>query len=362
MALEAATYISGLVPSNPVGATDDLSTADDHLRLIKSTILNTFPGINGEVSATQAQLNRLHSLAGQSLLAKADAGAGEPEALTASSNDTILRRTGNALNFGQLTAGMFPAEIVSNAMLRHSSALSVIGRSANSEGDPADIAAGTDGHILRRSGTSLGFGTIAAGAFPATLNIGSTALTVSTLNGTDPSNFAVLNAANNVFTASSASDGGIAVSSSTPRFHWFEDDQDADGKRWSAVVVGGTWQLRATADDGSGTNSAIDVARSGTTITGITLGANVSMPAASMSGNLTMSGTRTIDATTRLNLTGSTVSVAENGGSLGFFGGAGATKPSVGGIRAELSGPTALNSLINALANLGLITDNTTAP
>lgn len=49
---------------------------------------------------------------------------------------------------------------VTDAKLRQSAALSVIGRSANSTGNVADIAAGTDGHVLRRSGTSLGFGTI----------------------------------------------------------------------------------------------------------------------------------------------------------------------------------------------------------
>ena len=40
-------------------------------------------------------------------------------------------------------------------------ALSVIGRSANSTGDAADIAAANDGEVLRRSGSSIGFGTIA---------------------------------------------------------------------------------------------------------------------------------------------------------------------------------------------------------
>jgi hypothetical protein len=53
------------------------------------------------------------------------------------------------------------ADAVTDAKLRNSAALSVIGRSANSTGDPADIAAGTDGHVLRRSGTALGFGTVA---------------------------------------------------------------------------------------------------------------------------------------------------------------------------------------------------------
>lgn len=38
--------------------------------------------------------------------------------------------------------------------------LSVIGRGANSAGDFAELAAGTDGHVLRRSGTTLGFGTV----------------------------------------------------------------------------------------------------------------------------------------------------------------------------------------------------------
>lgn len=49
---------------------------------------------------------------------------------------------------------------VTNTKLRDSTALSVIGRSINSTGDPADISAGTDNQVLRRSGTTLGFGAI----------------------------------------------------------------------------------------------------------------------------------------------------------------------------------------------------------
>jgi hypothetical protein len=58
MALEIATYISGLNASNPAGS-DPLAQADDHLRLIKSTIKNTFPNINGEVSLTDETINAL---------------------------------------------------------------------------------------------------------------------------------------------------------------------------------------------------------------------------------------------------------------------------------------------------------------
>lgn len=54
-------------------------------------------------------------------------------------------------------------DVVSDAKLRNSGALSVIGRSANSTGDPADISASAaSGAVLRESGSTLGFGTVAS--------------------------------------------------------------------------------------------------------------------------------------------------------------------------------------------------------
>jgi hypothetical protein len=50
---------------------------------------------------------------------------------------------------------------VTNAKFRQSTALSVVGRSTNTTGDVADISASTDHQVLRRSGTTLGFGAIA---------------------------------------------------------------------------------------------------------------------------------------------------------------------------------------------------------
>lgn len=57
MGLETGTYINSLVASNPVNLTDVVGQGDDHLRLIKSTILNTFPNITGEMDLTHTQLN-----------------------------------------------------------------------------------------------------------------------------------------------------------------------------------------------------------------------------------------------------------------------------------------------------------------
>ena len=58
MALETGTYINSLNAANPA-ATDGLSQADDHLRLLKSTIKSTFPNIDGAMTATEVELNVL---------------------------------------------------------------------------------------------------------------------------------------------------------------------------------------------------------------------------------------------------------------------------------------------------------------
>lgn len=56
MAIESGSYISDLEPLNPA-STDLLKQADDHLRLIKSVLKNTFPNITGPVTLTQDQIN-----------------------------------------------------------------------------------------------------------------------------------------------------------------------------------------------------------------------------------------------------------------------------------------------------------------
>ena len=56
MALETGSYIDSLNAANPA-STDGLAQADDHLRLIKSTIKGTFPSLTGAVTSNQADLN-----------------------------------------------------------------------------------------------------------------------------------------------------------------------------------------------------------------------------------------------------------------------------------------------------------------
>lgn len=75
-----------------------------------------------------------------------------------------------------VTTTKLDTNAVTDAKLRQSAGLSVIGRSANTTGDVADITAGTDAFVLRRSGTSIGFGTV------ATDGIANSAVTTAKIN------------------------------------------------------------------------------------------------------------------------------------------------------------------------------------
>lgn len=75
---------------------------------------------------------------------------------------SVLTLTDGGAN-GDITVGV-AANGITDVKLRDSAALSVIGRFANSAGDPADIAAtATSDAVLRESGSTLGFGTVATG-------------------------------------------------------------------------------------------------------------------------------------------------------------------------------------------------------
>lgn len=67
---------------------------------------------------------------------------------------------GDIVVSGSASVWTVDANVISDTKLRDSAALSVIGRSADTTGDPADIAASVDGQVLRRSGTTLGFGEV----------------------------------------------------------------------------------------------------------------------------------------------------------------------------------------------------------
>lgn len=77
---------------------------------------------------------------------------------------------------GSVTTVKIVDDAVTDAKLRESAALSVIGRAANSTGNPADIAAGSNDTALVRTGNALSFAsfaTILAGGLQVPSTIGS---------------------------------------------------------------------------------------------------------------------------------------------------------------------------------------------
>lgn len=111
---------------------------------------------------------KMQNVATDRLLGRDTAGTGDIEELqldgtlefTGSSGIRRAGLTGDVTATAGSNSTSIAANAVTNTAIRDSAALSVIGRSANSAGDPADIAAGSDGAVLRRNGTTIGFGDI----------------------------------------------------------------------------------------------------------------------------------------------------------------------------------------------------------
>lgn len=118
-------------------------------------------GSNVQIADNGVTNAKLRDSAALSVFGRSANSTGDPADIAAASDGHVLRRSGTTLGFGTVATAGITANAATNTIIRDSAALSVIGRSANSTGDPADIAASVDGQVLRRSGTALGFGTVA---------------------------------------------------------------------------------------------------------------------------------------------------------------------------------------------------------
>jgi DNA uptake protein ComE-like DNA-binding protein len=99
MGLESATYIDGLVETNPTSS-DNANQGDNHLRLIKAAIKATFPNITGPVTATHTALSAAYlPLAGGTVSGPITASGGVVgNASTATALQTARTINGVAFN------------------------------------------------------------------------------------------------------------------------------------------------------------------------------------------------------------------------------------------------------------------------
>lgn len=93
-------------------------------------------------------------------VATAAALAANPTDCSANQFATTIAANGN-LTCAAVTTSFITDANVTFAKFQDLAGLSIVGRSADTTGVTAAITASTDGHVLRRSSTSIGFGTIA---------------------------------------------------------------------------------------------------------------------------------------------------------------------------------------------------------
>jgi hypothetical protein len=154
-----------------VGANNTVLTADSAMAtgLKWAVVPPTTPAAD---SITDAMLR---DSAARSVIGNGTAALANPADIVAGTDGHVLRRSGTLLAFGAVdlantsaVTGVLPAanqaappaDSITDAMLRDSAALSVIGNTTNALANPADIAAASDGQVLRRSGTALAFGAV----------------------------------------------------------------------------------------------------------------------------------------------------------------------------------------------------------
>jgi len=105
----------------------------------------------------------IRDAAARSVIGRSAASIGDVADIAATADGQVLTNTtAGGIGFRTVSTAGLAADCVDNTILRNSAALSVIGRAENSAGQPDDISSDADGQVLRRSGTTIDFGTIGA--------------------------------------------------------------------------------------------------------------------------------------------------------------------------------------------------------
>jgi len=167
MGLEATTYINGLIVTNPLG-TDDRSQGDDHIRVLKSSLKNTFPNLTGAVTPTQTELNFIVGLTSslQAQLASKAAIAGQVFTEDIAASNLSGTNTGDQDLSGLVHANRAALDLVSGTNTGDQT--NITGNAATvSTIDVGDSLSG-NGYIKLVGGLILQWGTATASANTAT--------------------------------------------------------------------------------------------------------------------------------------------------------------------------------------------------
>jgi len=151
---------------------------------------------------------------------------------------------------------------VTDSKLRNSVGTSVIGRAANSTGDPADIQANSDGHVLLRSAGNLLFGLISSDSI-SSINWSKITGTPTTLSGYGITDAYTKTESDNKFVPYTGANANVNLGSNNITANSF-------------IKAGGTSSQFLKADGSVDTSQYVPTTRSINAGTGLTGGGNLS--------------------------------------------------------------------------------------
>jgi hypothetical protein len=157
----SVTAGAGLTGGGAGAVTLDVAAADTTISVTANAIaVGTIQ--TGNIAANAVTVATMQTLGAVSLLGNPTGSVANMTAITAASDGHVMRRSSSSLSFGTLLSTSFADNTVALSRLVDLTGLSVIGRSSGSSGAPAAITATTD-QVLRESAGVLGFGTINTG-------------------------------------------------------------------------------------------------------------------------------------------------------------------------------------------------------
>lgn len=136
------------------------AAADPICRTLTGDVTLSAAGVTA-IGANKVLDSMLRQSAALSLIGRSANSTGNVADISAvAASSCAFRENSNTIGCGQLATAAYADNSVTDIKLRQSAGLSVIGRSANTTGNVGDITAASDFQIFRRSGTAIGFGSI----------------------------------------------------------------------------------------------------------------------------------------------------------------------------------------------------------
>lgn len=127
--------------------------------------------VNAQIDAAAAiALSKLAAQNANTIVANATAGSAVPTAVAVGTNVVVGRVAGNIVAATLVDAQVSASAAIAISKLANGAALTVVGNATNGSAAHTDIAAtATSGAVLRESGSTIGFGTVAAAGLANTI-------------------------------------------------------------------------------------------------------------------------------------------------------------------------------------------------